>query len=1032
LSLRTSAIQRRSFVSFNRIDSLEMLERRVLLSAAFVPTTTNLHDIHHGPLAIAGGNLADLYLNYKTALSAGTVHAFEASAAAQTNSAGGSAVDVAGGTVGLELVGIGSLSTFEQQMQAMGFSIQSITPKDNAIGGFLPIGMLSQVAQSGDVLHITPLVKPTAFQEGSAPNQADQALQAAGARTTYNVTGAGVTVGVISDSVNQYGGGLASSVASGDLPNNVKVINDGTAGDTDEGRAILEQIYDLAPGASLVFDSAGETQQSMAAAVAALQAAGCNVIIDDIGFEQEPFFQPGVIDAAIDTAVAAGVTYVTAAGNDGTAGFEQAATFVAATDGSGDQLINFNAAGTTPATMMSITITGDEGPADLTLEWDDAYDGVTGTVTADLNFNLYSADGQQLRYSSTDNTFATGVPVQTIPDVAPGRYQVQIVAVNTPTASLPGYYEFTGGFTSFSTEFTGLHTSIVGHSGFSNAISVGAVAFNNTPAFTKVTPIPTEPFSSAGPVIEARDGTGALLPTPVTINVPEVSSTDGNNTSFFEPGDITGTDPTSFPQFFGTSAAAGNAAGVVALMKQAVPGATPAQILAALEATAIPVNGQTADTYNVSGGFGLIDATTAIANLLSSTSGSSGGGSGGSGGTTVTPPAATIVPVSPNPRSNPVSVIDIDFNEPVNGFGLSDLILTLNGGANLITTNQTLSTTNDEDFVLGNLSSITAAFGSYVLALKATGSGITGSGGDALANGASTSFTVAAIVGIPTSPSHVTAIANTSGSISLTFEQPIGNSLQGFTVERATNSSFKGKVTTRTLADGTLQFTDSNVTPGTVYYYQVAAFNADGISAFSRAATVITYNPGEVIMDTNSAGVQINGAWTASTVTGGYEGANYLQDDDSNKGLDSVKYHPDLAAAGLYDVYASWTSASDRATRVPIDIYSKAGVLLQTVKVNERSSGGDGWVLLGQYFLHSGTISFVRMRNSSTTGEVIANGVKFLPVGDIERNDSIFAPVTTAAPTTTAKAAAITRSVTPPLPNDLDTDELKALREEVG
>jgi hypothetical protein len=197
LSLRTSAIQRRSFVSFNRIDSLEMLERRVLLSAAFVPTTTNLHDIHHGPLAIAGGNLADLYLNYKTALSAGTVHAFEASAAAQTNSAGGSAVDVAGGTVGLELVGIGSLSTFEQQMQAMGFSIQSITPKDNAIGGFLPIGMLSQVAQSGDVLHITPLVKPTAFQEGSAPNQADQALQAAGARTTYNVTGAGVTVGVI-------------------------------------------------------------------------------------------------------------------------------------------------------------------------------------------------------------------------------------------------------------------------------------------------------------------------------------------------------------------------------------------------------------------------------------------------------------------------------------------------------------------------------------------------------------------------------------------------------------------------------------------------------------------------------------------------------------------------------------------------------------------------------------------------------------------------------------------------------------------
>ena len=57
------------------------------------------------------------------------------------------------------------------------------------------------------------------------------------------------------DSVNQFGGGLADSYATGDLnpTNPVNVIQDGPAGSTDEGRAMLENIHDIAPGASLAF-----------------------------------------------------------------------------------------------------------------------------------------------------------------------------------------------------------------------------------------------------------------------------------------------------------------------------------------------------------------------------------------------------------------------------------------------------------------------------------------------------------------------------------------------------------------------------------------------------------------------------------------------------------------------------------------------------------------------------------------------------------------------------------------------------------
>ena len=75
------------------------------------------------------------------------------------------------------------------------------------------------------------------------------------AREQNGVDGTGVTLGVISDSVNQYNGGLSDSESTGNLPTSppVNVLSDGSAGSTDEGRAMLEDIYDVAPGAHLAF-----------------------------------------------------------------------------------------------------------------------------------------------------------------------------------------------------------------------------------------------------------------------------------------------------------------------------------------------------------------------------------------------------------------------------------------------------------------------------------------------------------------------------------------------------------------------------------------------------------------------------------------------------------------------------------------------------------------------------------------------------------------------------------------------------------
>jgi hypothetical protein len=98
--------------------------------------------------------------------------------------------------------------------------------------------------------------------------------------------------------------------------------------------------------------------------------------------------------------------------------------------------------------------------------------------------------------------------------------------------------------------------------------------------------------------------------------------------------------------------------------------------------------------------------------------------------------------VTPNPRNTAVSQLTITFNQAVSGFDLADLQLTRNGGSNLLTGAQTLTTSDNITWTLGNLAGLTAAAGNYVLNLTATSSGITDTAGNALTANASTSFTV--------------------------------------------------------------------------------------------------------------------------------------------------------------------------------------------------------------------------------------------------------------------------------------------------
>ena len=119
--------------------------------------------------------------------------------------------------------------------------------------------------------------KPSAPEEPSIPN------------------GSGIKIGVLSDGVTN----LATSQATGDL-GTVTVLA-GQGGSGDEGTAMLEIIHDLAPGAQLFFATAGGGIANFAQNIRNLRSAGCDIIVDDVGYFVESPFQDGQASGVIST-----------------------------------------------------------------------------------------------------------------------------------------------------------------------------------------------------------------------------------------------------------------------------------------------------------------------------------------------------------------------------------------------------------------------------------------------------------------------------------------------------------------------------------------------------------------------------------------------------------------------------------------------------------------------------------------------------------------------------------------------------------
>ena len=430
-----------------------------------------------------------------------------------------------------------------------------------------------------------PITEASVGAGGAKAAQVQQALDESG----LNVNGTGIKVGVLSDSFNDLGGAAADE-ADGALPSasHIQVLEELASGGTDEGRAMMQIVHDIAPGASLAFYTAFESEQDFANGILALAAAGCKVICDDVSYFDEPFFQNGVVAQAIKTVEAEGVTYVTAAGNNASNGYQAPWTPISGSF-DGTYLTDTESFGGKVVQTVTINTEGTNDTVPLILQWNQPY----GAATSDLEVLVFH---NGILYGEFSNINAGQEPNNPLVDVQlpSGTYQIAIENLSGPNPGL--IKEITSG-DGFPATISGANTgTVVGHAMAPGAITAGAVSAADTPAFG-FNPA-SESFSSSGAGSELLFAdNGTALSSPDVINPVAVSGID----------DVATTVSGSLDDFYGTSAASASLAGVAALLLSANRDLTPAQVEQIMEATALPMSDSAVS------GAGLVQVDPAVA-----------------------------------------------------------------------------------------------------------------------------------------------------------------------------------------------------------------------------------------------------------------------------------------------------------------------------------------------------------------------------------------------------------------------------------
>ncbi|MEM6723355.1 MAG: S8 family serine peptidase [Bacteroidota bacterium] len=488
----------------------------------------------------------------------------------------------------------------QSDLEAFGIRTIATSPNHNIIEAYVSTEQLQGLeAFSGSGLKfVRPLNKPH-LDGGSTTNQADFVLEAYRVRNLGpdNFDGTGVSIGVLSDSYD-FLSGASAGVTSGDLPS-VTVLQEGSS--TDEGRAMIELIFDIAPGSTYFFATANGGQSNYANNIQSLADNGCSVIVDDVVYLAEPFYQDGVLAQKIDEITNdEDVIYFSSAGNRADEAFESTTlSFVnESTFGTTVPAYDFDTGGGTDFFQQFTLEDGEE--LQVSFQWDEPW---FSSISTDMDI-VISEDGTNTILSGgLTNNLLSDEPVE-IPSYTNGTGSQQIVNVYIYRAAGtdPARMKYVSFGDVVADEYHTNSPTINPHAAADKAVAVAASVFYERSI---------ESFSSIGPSTFLFESDGTPKGSPESRATPDMTSTDGVNTTFF--GSDTSCDDDSDPNFFGTSAAAPNAAAVAALIRQANPGFTRDQVYNAMINTAQDLgNSITLEGAGLINAFRAIYGTTAV------------------------------------------------------------------------------------------------------------------------------------------------------------------------------------------------------------------------------------------------------------------------------------------------------------------------------------------------------------------------------------------------------------------------------------
>jgi hypothetical protein len=411
---------------------------------------------------------------------------------------------------------------------------------ENLMRVVVPVYALTDLVNNPSIRFVRQPRKPEpqVISEGVSLINADD-WQSAG----FN--GSGVKVGILDMSFSGY-----ASLLGTELPASVTThwfISGGTEGTDVHGTACTEIIHDIAPAADLYLTNVDD-EVTFCNAVDWLISQGVDVISCSLGWPiGGPGDGTGLICSKVSDARNAGILWVNSAGNLG-----QGHWMGSWVDTDSDNWLNF--AGIYETNSISANY-GDT--IWVTLKWDDTW----GLSSNNYNLYLYDSSLNLVDWSvSTQN--GDDDPVESIRIYAPytGTYHIAIrrySADGAATFHLFSWYQ--------APEYRVVSNSLSQPADSPAAMTVGAVPWYS--------PAALESFSSQGPTDDGRIKPD--LVGPDSVSTASYGPSYGSLDSLFGTG------------FSGTSASAPHAAGAAALVKQAHPSYTPAQIQAFLEGEAV-------------------------------------------------------------------------------------------------------------------------------------------------------------------------------------------------------------------------------------------------------------------------------------------------------------------------------------------------------------------------------------------------------------------------------------------------------------